>query len=92
MWKNDLLWYQDCLYFCKNSQLKHNIVFELHTYPIGGHSGFLKTYDRIKKDFFWEGLKNNVQNFVVECVTTRRTPCIGGFYGTFPKNFSLLSL
>jgi hypothetical protein len=40
----------------------------LHTSPIGGHSGFLKTYHRIKKDFFWEGLKTDVQNFVFECV------------------------
>jgi hypothetical protein len=41
---------------------------ELHTSPVGGHSGFLKTYHRVKKDFFWDGLKTNVQRFVVECV------------------------
>jgi hypothetical protein len=40
----------------------------LHTSPIGEHSRFLKTYHMIKKDFFWEGLKTNVQNFVFECV------------------------
>jgi hypothetical protein len=28
---------------------------ELHTSPVGGHSGFLKTYHRVKKDFFWDG-------------------------------------
>ena len=57
VWKNDLLWYQDCLYLCNSSRIKHKILVELHTSPIGGHSGFLKTYHRIKKDFFWEGLK-----------------------------------
>ena len=41
---------------------------ELHTSPIGGHSGFLKTYHRVKKDFFWDGLKTNVQRFVAECL------------------------
>jgi hypothetical protein len=40
----------------------------LHTSPIGGHSGFLKTYHGIKKDFFWEGLKIDVQKFVFECL------------------------
>ena len=25
-WKNDSLWYKDCLYLCKNSQLKQNIL------------------------------------------------------------------
>jgi hypothetical protein len=41
---------------------------EFHTSPIGGHSGFLKTYHMIKKDFFWEGLKIDYQNFVCECL------------------------
>ena len=38
-WKNDSLWYKDSLYLCKNSQLKQNILLELHTSPSGGHSG-----------------------------------------------------
>jgi hypothetical protein len=39
---------------------------ELHTSLIGGHSGFLKTYHRVKRGFFWDGLKTNVQRFVEE--------------------------
>ena len=56
-WKNYSLWYKYCLYLCKNSQLKQNILLELHTSPLGGQSGFLKTYHRVKKDFFWDVLK-----------------------------------
>ena len=41
---------------------------ELHTSLIGGHSRFLKTYHRVKKEFFWEGLKTDVQRFMVECL------------------------
>jgi hypothetical protein len=67
-WKNDSLWYKDRLYLCKDSQLKKKVLLELHTSPVGGHSGFLKTYHRVKKDFFWDGLKTNVQRFVEECV------------------------
>ena len=37
-WKNDSLWYKDHLYPFKNSQLKQNIIFELHTSPLGAHS------------------------------------------------------
>jgi hypothetical protein len=40
----------------------------LHTSLVGGHSGFLKTYHRVKKDFFGDGLKTDVQRFVVECL------------------------
>ena len=63
-WKNDSLWYKDHLYLCKNSQLKQKILMELHTSPLGGHSGFLKTYHRVKKEFFWDGLKSDIQKFV----------------------------
>jgi len=31
--KNDSLWYKYHLYLCKNSQLKQNILMELHTSP-----------------------------------------------------------
>eukprot|EP00253_Pinus_taeda_P018529 PITA_18529 len=71
-WKNDSLWYKDRLYLCKNSQLKQTILMELHTSPLGGHSGFLKTYHRVKKEFFWEGLKSNIQKFVVQCLVCQQ--------------------
>jgi transposase InsO family protein len=45
---------------------------ELHTSPVGGHSGFLKTYHRVKKDFFWDGLKTDVQRFVAECLVCQQ--------------------
>ena len=70
--KNDSLWYKDHLYLCKNSQLKQNVLLELHTSPVGGHSGFLKTYHRVKKDFFWDGLKTDVQRFVPECLVCQQ--------------------
>ena len=71
-WKNDSLWYKDRLYLCKNSQLKQNILMELHTSPLGGHSGFLKTYHRVKKEFFWDGLKSDIQKFVAECLVCQQ--------------------
>ena len=62
-WKNDSLWYKYCLYLCKNSQLKQKILLEFHTSPLVGHSRFLKTYLKVKKDFFWDGLKSNIKIF-----------------------------
>ena len=64
--KNDSVWYKYHLYICKNSQLKQKIFLELHSSPLGGHSGFLKTYHRVKNEFFWDGLKSNIQKFVEE--------------------------
>ena len=28
---------------------------------------FLKTYHRVKKDFFWDGLKSDIKKFVAKC-------------------------
>ena len=67
-WKNDSLWYKDRLYLCNNSQLKQKVLLESHTSLVGGHSGFVKTYHRVKKEFFWDGLKTDVQRFFVECL------------------------
>ena len=72
VWKGDVLWYKDRLYLCKNSILKNRVLSELHASPVGGHSGFLKTYHRIKHDFFWEGLKGDVQKFVAECMVCQQ--------------------
>ena len=64
--KNDSLWYKNRLYLCKNSQLKQKILMELHTSPLGRHSRFLKTYNMVKKKFFWDGLMYDIQKFVAE--------------------------
>ncbi|KAH9314191.1 hypothetical protein KI387_022818, partial [Taxus chinensis] len=70
--KGDALWYKDRLYLCKNSTLKNRILSKLHSSLVGGHSGFLKTYHRVKQDFFWEGLKGDVQKFVAECMVCQQ--------------------
>jgi len=66
--KNDALWYEDRLYICRNYQLKEKILMELHTSPLEGQSGFLRTYHTVKKDFFWDELKSYIQNIAVECL------------------------
>jgi hypothetical protein len=71
-WKNDSLWYKYRLYLCKKSQLKQKVLLELHTSLVGGHSGFLKTYHRVKKEFFGDGLKIDVQRFVEECLVCQQ--------------------
>jgi hypothetical protein len=43
------------------------VLFELHARPIVGNSGFTKNYDRVKRSFFCDGMKQDVLNFVAEC-------------------------
>ena len=83
VWNNDSLWYKNCLYIFKESQIKQKVLLELHTSPIGGYLGFLETYHRVKKELFWEGLKYDVQRFIAKClvcqqnkVETIKTSCL----------------
>jgi hypothetical protein len=71
-WKHDSLWYKDHLYLCNNSKLKQKVLLKLHTSSIGGHSRFLKTYHRVKKEFFWDGFKIDVQRFFTECLVCQQ--------------------
>jgi hypothetical protein len=66
-WHNDELHYKGHLYLRKQSQLKSTVLSELHASPTAGHSGFTKTYERVKRSFFWDGMKQDVCTFVVEC-------------------------
>jgi hypothetical protein len=66
-WIQDELRYKGRLYLNKQSKIKSMVLYELHATPIAGHSGFTKTYDPIKCSFFWDGMKQDIHNFVVEC-------------------------
>jgi hypothetical protein len=55
------------MYLNKHSQIKSMVLSELHVTPTSGHSGFTKTYDRVKRYFFWDGMKQDVLTFVAEC-------------------------
>lgn len=39
---------------------------------LGGHIGIHKTHVRVKKKFFWHGLRSDVRAYVRECDTCRR--------------------
>ncbi|GFU94046.1 transposon Tf2-6 polyprotein [Trichonephila clavipes] len=42
------------------------------TPPTAGHLGFAKTYDRIRKRFYWPGMYRNVVRYVMHCRECQR--------------------
>jgi hypothetical protein len=66
-WFHDELQYKVHLYLSKQSKLKTTKLSELHATPTDGHFGFTKTYDRVKRSFFWDRMKQDVRNFVAKC-------------------------
>ena len=39
---------------------------------MAGHLGFLKSYQRAKREFFWQGMKADLKTFVRECDVCQR--------------------
>lgn len=50
-----------------NSALRTKLLSSFHASAVGGHSGTLATYHRIKKFFYWKGLKQDVIDYVKQC-------------------------
>ena len=47
---------------------RKEIFEELHCSPIGGHQGVSKTHNRIKRNFYWENLKEDIQRRIQQCI------------------------
>ena len=56
----------------KNCSFIATILHPFHDSPIGGHSGEQKTYQRIAQDWFWEGMKKQITEYVKTCVVCQR--------------------
>uniref|UniRef100_A0A803QDN9 Uncharacterized protein n=1 Tax=Cannabis sativa TaxID=3483 RepID=A0A803QDN9_CANSA len=62
-----------CLTFCGRLVLSAAspsiplLLQEYHNSKMGGHSGVFKTFQRLAADFYWRGMRKDVQNFVDEC-------------------------
>lgn len=46
---------------------KQQIITEHHTYPLGGHRGINQTIKRIRVQFEWNGISEDVKKFVNAC-------------------------
>ncbi|GFU81683.1 retrovirus-related Pol polyprotein from transposon 412 [Trichonephila clavipes] len=52
--------------------LRTDILRHFHDAPTAGHLGFAKTYDRIRKRFYWPGMYRNVVRYVMHCRECQR--------------------
>ena len=64
---NGLLLYKGWIYLGDKCKLKGKVLELVHDSPLGGHSGFLKTLHRAKKDWFWWGMKKVLKDYIKCC-------------------------
>ena len=71
-YNGNVLVYKDRVVLGQNSPLKSRVLHYIHDSPFVGHSGFEKTYQRAKREFFWKGMKKDSKKHVKECDTCQR--------------------
>lgn len=60
------LFHKGSLLLPRNLAKIPTILAEFHASPMGGHSGFFRTYKRIAV-FQWEGMTKDIRNFIAQC-------------------------
>lgn len=66
--KEGIIRHPDRIWVGANVGLQTKLIQAFHTSPVGGHSDIQATYQRLKKLFTWLGLKQDVENFVKQCM------------------------
>jgi hypothetical protein len=56
------------IWIANNSALRTKIIAAMHDSVVGGHYGGPATYHRVKRLFWWKGLKAEVISFVQQCL------------------------
>lgn len=70
-WEQGILTYHGRL-VVGNSPIRHQLIQEFHSSPMGGHSGISKTTKRLSKTFYLKKLQQDVALFINECDTCQR--------------------
>ena len=61
------LWSKQRHVIPKNSRFIPIILNECHDSKSGGHSGVVKTLQRVQRSFTWKGLRKQIKEYVAEC-------------------------
>jgi hypothetical protein len=61
--RQGIIFYKNRVLLPAKSEFPQKVFETLHNTPVGGHSGLLVTYHKIKKLFRWIGLKKQIQQW-----------------------------
>ena len=65
--QNGLLLYKGRIYLGLTCSMKSKVMSLVHDSPLGGHLGYLKTFHRAKRDWFWRGTKKDLKDYFKGC-------------------------
>ncbi|MBW0590871.1 hypothetical protein O181_130586, partial [Austropuccinia psidii MF-1] len=79
-----LLLFKDKVVIQSNKEIQLNIIQKNHDSPLTGHPGQEKTLKLIKKDFYWAGMNQLIEDYMSSCQQCSRNQNI------YHKKFGLL--
>jgi Integrase zinc binding domain/RNase H-like domain found in reverse transcriptase len=66
------IFYKGKNYIPKDQELRRDIVRMYHDHETAGHPGELETYNSIRQNYWWPGLRTFVKNYVQGCGTCQQ--------------------
>lgn len=57
---------QNIITLTEDKEIKR-VLNEFHNTPLGGHQGFIRTYNRIKSHYVWQNMKTDIAEMVKNC-------------------------
>jgi len=69
---NDLLFYKGQIHLGTLKPFQQQILQQFHSSPLARHMGAQKTYSRLKKEFYWPGMQEEVRSFIKDCKVCQR--------------------
>ena len=70
--RGGILYYKQRVYISKFSPIKEAIMNYIHDSLASGHTGFERTLKRARRDFFWVGMKSDIQTYIRHCEVCQR--------------------
>lgn len=64
--------YKNLIWLGHSVELQHKVTDQLHATPVGGHSGALVTFHRVKKLFYWPHMHSIIKEFVENCTVCQQ--------------------
>ena len=68
----NILFYKGRNYIPRNMELRRDIVKTFHDHETAGHPGELGTYNAVRQNYWWPGLRTFVKNYVQGCGTCQQ--------------------
>ena len=65
--RNGYLFYKGRLTIPAANGLREQVLHLVYSSSQGGHSGFHKTLNRAKAEFYWAGMREDIKRFIKEC-------------------------